>query len=301
MAASRQGAIKLWPNDGTFPSQLVAHCAVLRVQAVPVFGVCLACTRRLGERRRAARRKLRQQRHAKQPHRVDLAQRGNALARRHLQRPCDIGNEFLERVANSPRVGPGKEALETAQADGTPVILVTAHLGNYDAVRGTLSRQGYRIGALYKPMANPAFNTHYVKAISALGEPLFPTDRKGIVGLVRHLKSGGMMGIVADVGRTKSPVLKFFGLPAHTPLSTAEWALQEKALLIPVFGIRQPDGVSFEIRIEAPIAHSTPEQMMQDYNDIVERIVREDPGQWFWIHNRWKLSGAAAASLAAQD
>ncbi len=208
------------------------------------------------------------------------------------------GDAFLRQVAESPRTGPGREALEAAQAAGKPAILITAHLGNYDAVRGTLSRQGYPIGALYKPMSNRLFNAHYVDAISAIGEPVFPTDRKGIAGLVRHLKNGGLLGIVGDVGSTKAPVLSFFGKPAHTPLSAAEWALAQDALLIPVFGIRQPDGVSFEIRIEEPIPHSTAARMMQDYNDIVESIVREDPGQWFWIHNRWKLSPKADQMIA---
>ena len=208
------------------------------------------------------------------------------------------GREFLKRVESSPRVGPGLTALEAAQADGKPVVLVTAHMGNYDAVRGTLSRQGYSIGALYKPMTNRAFNAHYVKAISAISEPVFPTDRQGIIGLIRHLKNGGMMGIVADVGSTKAPVLSFFGQKAHTPLSAAEWALQQNALMIPVFGIRQKDGVSFEIRVEEPIPHSTPARMMQNYNDIVERLVRQDPGQWFWIHNRWKLSRRADQMIA---
>jgi KDO2-lipid IV(A) lauroyltransferase len=25
-------------------------------------------------------------------------------------------------------------------------------------------------------------------------------------------------------------------------------------------------------------------------NDVVERWVREDPGQWMWFHKRWGLS-----------
>ncbi|TIT99714.1 MAG: lipid A biosynthesis lauroyl acyltransferase, partial [Mesorhizobium sp.] len=25
--------------------------------------------------------------------------------------------------------------------------------------------------------------------------------------------------------------------------------------------------------------------------DVVERWVREDPGQWMWFHKRWEMSG----------
>lgn len=202
------------------------------------------------------------------------------------------GEDFVTRTMESPMDGPGLAALEDARAADRPMVLVTAHLGNYDAVRGKLSRTGYPMGALYRPMRNRAFNAHYVDAISTIAEPVFPTDARGIAGLVRHLKEGGIIGIVADVGSRKAPLLTFFGQPAHTPVSAAEWALKYDAVLIPIFGLRQPDGLSFRIHVADPIASGTPEAMMQRYNDTVEEIVRADPDQWFWIHRRWKQAGA---------
>ena len=86
----------------------------------------------------------------------------------------------------------------------------------------------------------------------------------------------------------KAPVLKFFGQPAHTPLSAAEWAVKYDAPIIPVFGLRNDDGMSFRLFVAQPIPHGPPKEMMQRYNDVVEEIVREYPDQWFWIHNRWK-------------
>ena len=98
---------------------------------------------------------------------------------------------------------------------------------------------------------------------------------------------------------TKAPLLTFFGKPAHTPLSAAEWAVKYDALLVPVFGIRQEDGLTFHLSVEEPIAHAAPDQMMQDYNDVVERVARAHPDQWFWIHNRWKLSAIAEQAIKA--
>ena len=200
------------------------------------------------------------------------------------------GEEFLAQTRDSVIDGPGVAALNAARADGRPIVLVTAHLGNYDAVRGKLSREGFPMAALYRPMENPAFNAHYLKAISTIAEPVYPTDGRGITSLVRHLKDGGVIGIVADVASTKSPALKFFGKTAHTPLSAAEWAAKYDAEMIPVFGIRNDDGLTFRIHVAEPLARDTPEAMMQAYNDAVEEIVRAHPEQWFWIHRRWKLA-----------
>ena len=202
------------------------------------------------------------------------------------------GDEFIERTNDSPIVGPGAGALEANK--GKPAVLVTAHMGNYDVVRGKLSRAGYPMGALYKPMKNPRFQVHYLNAISRIATPVFPTDGRGIAGLIKMLKSGGNIGIVADVASTRAPVLNFFGQPAHTPLSAAEWALKYDAAMIPVFGIREADGLSFHVHVASPIPHSNAEEMMQRYNDEVESIVREYPDQWFWVHKRWKLAKGVA-------
>ena len=209
------------------------------------------------------------------------------------------GEDFVARVRNSQIEGPGIAALGAARVAGRPIILMTAHFGNYDAVRGKLSREGYPMAALYRPMRNSAFNAHYVRAISTIAAPVFPTDGRGITRLIKHLRDGGVIGIVADVASRKAPVLSFFDRAAHTPLSSAEWALKYDALLVPVFGIRQDDGLSFTIRVEEPIAPGTPEAMMQGYNDVVEALAREMPDQWFWIHKRWKLAKAVRSSSDA--
>ncbi|MEO0946251.1 MAG: lysophospholipid acyltransferase family protein [Pseudomonadota bacterium] len=198
------------------------------------------------------------------------------------------GRTFLDRIQDIDMTGPGFEAFQAARATGRPVVLVTAHLGNYDVVRGKLYRDGHPIAALYKPMENKAFNAHYVKAISTIAEPVYPTTGQGLARLVRHLRSGGIVGIVADVGSRRAPVLSFFDKPAHTPLSAAELAVKFDAVMIPVFGIRQADGFSFFVEFADPIANTEPAEMMQRYNDTVETYARRYPGQWFWLHRRWK-------------
>ena len=209
------------------------------------------------------------------------------------------GEEFVAHALPSPVEGPGVPALEAARAEGRPIVLVTAHLGNYDAVRSKLSREGYPMAALFRPMKNPLFHRHYLKAISTIAEPVYPTDGKGIASLIRHLKEGGIIGIVADVGSRKAPLLRFFDKPAHTPLSAAEWALKYDAVMIPVFGLRQPDGLTFRLHVADVIPNGEPSEMMQTYNDVVEAVVREHPEQWFWVHRRWKLSSQAALSEGA--
>lgn len=198
------------------------------------------------------------------------------------------GAEFTRRLAQTPIRGPGLAALEQARAAGRPVVLVTGHFGNYDASRAALIARGFPVGGLYRPMTNPWFNAHYVAAISQIGTPLFARGRAGMAGMIRFLRQGGMLGIVQDQHMVQAPVLRFFGHPAKTALSAAELALKYDALLVPTYAIRRPDGLSFDILVDAPVPHSTPEAMTQALNDHLETHVRQHLDQWFWIHRRWK-------------
>lgn len=198
------------------------------------------------------------------------------------------GAEFTDRLHTAPIHGPGLAALEAARDAGRPVVLVTGHFGNYDASRAALIARGFRVGGLYRPMTNPWFNAHYVAAISQIGTPLFARGRAGMAGMIRFLREGGMLGIVQDQHMVHAPVLQFFGLPAKTALSAAELALKYDALLVPTYATRRPDGLSFDILVDAPVPPSTPEAMTQALNDHLEQHVRQHLDQWFWIHKRWK-------------
>lgn len=203
--------------------------------------------------------------------------------------------EFPVRMATNTPVGPGAAALEEANSNGRPVILVTGHFGNYEATRAALVARGYDIGGLYRDMKNPFFNAHYVKTMEAFGGPVFPQGRKGTAGFVRHLKSGGQLVLLFDQHVLYAPVLDFMGAPARTALSAAELALRYDALLIPFYGMRQADGLSFETVLEAPVPHSDPTTMTQALNDSLAARVREAPEQWFWVHRRWRADEKESA------
>ena len=207
--------------------------------------------------------------------------------------------DFLKRTLGSRIEGPGLEYLKKARREGRPVVLVTGHFGNYEAPRATLTQMGFIIGGLYRPMNNAFFNEHYVGTMERIGGPVFPRGRKGLAGLVKHVRGGGFAVLLIDQFMYEGEPLDFMGKPAPTALSAAEMALKYDALLVPFYGIRNPDGLSFTIAIEAPVAPSDPASMTQKLNDSLAAQVRARPEQWLWVHRRWKphrQSRRAAAS-----
>lgn len=196
--------------------------------------------------------------------------------------------EFGQRLAGTPVTGGGLAALAQARTEGRPVIFVTGHFGNHEAPRHVLAHLGYQIGGIYRAMKNPYFNGHYVQTMAQVSGPVFAKGRRGTMGFARYLRDGGMATILFDVRVRNSPEIPFLGQPACTSTSAAELALRFDAAVIPYFGIRNPDGLTFTIAVEEPIPLTDPLTMTVAMTARLESRVRADPGQWFWVHRRWK-------------
>lgn len=196
---------------------------------------------------------------------------------------------FTERQRTAKVSGPGVAAFDAAVAEGRPVMMITAHFGHYLAARIALqARSGQPIGCLYRRMANPYFNDMYVEAFYKTGAPMFEQGRRGMVEMVRSLKNGGIIAIVSDLHVYGGEELTFFGKPAMTSVLNADLAIKHKAELIPCYAVRQPNGIDFEIVLHEPVPHTDAKTMTQFTNDDLEAMVRQNMGQWFWIHRRWK-------------
>ena len=223
----------------------------------------------------------------------------DAAARRRIARSCldNAGRtlienyswaEFGERLADTQARGPGIAAVAEARAAGRPVLFVTGHFGNYEAPRQVLSRMGHTIGGLYRPASNALFNAHYAQTMTRTSGPVFESGHAGTMAFARHLKRGGMGTILFDVRDTRGSRLPFLGQPAWTSLGASTIAARTGALVVPYFGTRLPGGVDFTVDVETPIAPATPEAMTLEMNARLEARIERHPGQWFWVHKRWK-------------
>ncbi len=197
------------------------------------------------------------------------------------------GARFKTHLQEMKMHGPGFEAMRAAQTQGKPVIIVSGHFGNYDAVRGALANMGQPVAGLYRPFDNVFFNARYRKTIGEINGPVFPRGRRGLSEMLKFLRQGNTVALLIDQYMHAGEPVDFFGQTARTALSAAEMALKYDALILPAYGVRQPDGISFDIIVEEPIAHTDPVTMTQALNDSLEAQVRDNMGQWLWMHRRW--------------
>lgn len=204
----------------------------------------------------------------------------------------------LARAATWNTHGPGLDAAHAALAEGRPILFVSGHFGNYQAARAAMNVRGFSLGGLYRPLNNGYFNDHYVRTVEAVGGPAFARGRRGLASFMRHVKDGGHGALLIDQYYGDGVVVDFLGKPAPTAQSVGEIALKYNALVIPIYARRLDNGIDFDVLLEAPVPHTDAQTMTQALMDSLGAQVRERPGQWFWVHRRWKPDRQAARAAA---
>ncbi len=198
-----------------------------------------------------------------------------------------LNNDLFADVAGDISYGgPGFEALKQARANGKGAIIVSAHFGQWEAIRHVLKHHGMETGAVYKPNRNRFYEKLHLPAIKMAGEPIVESGAAGMMKTVRHVRSGGFFAILADQRFTKGVQLPFFGRPAWTGTAPADLALKYDLPLVPAYASRDAQGivhVDFETPIQATDASGAMIQVLQS----LEARVRKNPEQWYWYHNRW--------------
>ena len=225
--------------------------------------------------------------------------------RRRIRRAMadNFGRTFTEILSNPsfhgrgywipPEPGPGTEAILRAAREGSGAVLVTGHFGQWEAGRAWMKSSGIACAGVYRPLDEPELNAIYLENLEFGGTPIFPKSRRGVRGIVAHVARGGIVAILTDQFERRGAALDFIGHPAPTALVPAELAFRSKLPLVPIYGIRQLDGLHVQVVVEPPIPHSTVPEMMQAVNDSLAAQVRAHPGQYYWLHRRWVKRFAA--------
>ena len=119
--------------------------------------------------------------------------------------------------------------------------------------------------------------------------------RTGALVALRTLRRGGLLGIVADQNTRKDHVfVEFFGRPAAATAAPAFLALKTGAPILPCYLRRTgPRRLTLHVEPRIPVVQSGDFERdvlltTQRCAAELERMVRQYPDNWFWIHRRWK-------------
>jgi Kdo2-lipid IVA lauroyltransferase/acyltransferase len=195
------------------------------------------------------------------------------------------------------------KALQEYLASGRGALLVTAHFGNWERLGKGLSFEGVKLNALVRPLKG-ALNMRIVDNRIAAGVGLvYP---KGAIAQAQEaLARGESMYMLLDQSLpAKAAVfVPFFHRPAATTPALAVAARRTGAPVFVVMGVRDEQRRRLRLEVEGPIP--APEGLdepatLQAHTAAVvaslERHIRRHPGQWLWLHRRWKVQPLAEAA-----
>ncbi|MBN8886027.1 MAG: LpxL/LpxP family Kdo(2)-lipid IV(A) lauroyl/palmitoleoyl acyltransferase [Rudaea sp.] len=193
----------------------------------------------------------------------------------------------------------GLEHLDACRKSGRGVLLVGAHFSHLELCARLVS-QRIRIAGMYRVMDNPVFEATVLRARLRYAETMFTKDE--LLATVKYLRRGGALWYAPDQDmRGKDSVfVPFFGIDAATITATHHLARLSGAAVIPFFHRRLPDGHGYALRLEAPLEDFPTGDAVADtarVNAQIERMVREAPEQYLWVHKRFKSRPPAAPAL----
>lgn len=190
----------------------------------------------------------------------------------------------------------GEENLIKASSAGRGVIGVSAHLGNFTFIGIKLAMRGHRFNYVFR-YPNLDF---LAGAVRMLGEhhkvgfiPALPR-KEAARQSVKSLRKNEIVCILADQNEMHGMEVDFFSRPAATAAGPVVLAMRTGAAIVPMFALRDAkDNHTVAIEPEFKLALTGSyafdvRSNTQRLNRVIEGYVRRYPGQWWWMHRRWR-------------
>ncbi len=176
-----------------------------------------------------------------------------------------------------------------------PLIMLTGHMGNWEIWGWVLSTLGVPLHALARPLDNPLLWDWFAGIRQKRGLKLV-TKWGAADDMIAILKSGGMLGVIADQNAgDQGMFVPFFNRLASTYKSIGLLAMRYDVPIACGHAERIGDDLRYELRVDCYIEPSDWQNQPDPgfyiaarYNKAMEDMIRRRPDCYLWMHRRWK-------------
>lgn len=200
----------------------------------------------------------------------------------------------------------GLENFAAAKARMTSgLILFTAHLGAWELTSFGPSLFGHPFSFLVRRIDNPKIELMIDEVRTRFGNQTI--DKLSAArSMLKMLRSKGVLGLLPDLNALDAEAIfvDFFGVPAATNFIMAKLALRTNSPIIPIFAPWSEEKQKYLLDIGTPISIEPTGDEDRDVRELtaklskhIEDVIRRYPGQWLWIHKRWKTRPKGEPSI----
>lgn len=184
----------------------------------------------------------------------------------------------------------GLEHYLEAKKAGRGVLFATAHLGNWELSAFAHALMTEPMNVVIRPLDNAAAD-RLVESRRQLSGNRLIGKWDAARPVLRALAQNEAVGILIDQNTTldEGVFVDFFGTPACANPAFAKIAARTGAAVIPGFALWSEVEQRYILRFYPPVPMTGDSASdTQSLHKILEAVIREDPGQWLWLHRRWK-------------
>ena len=191
------------------------------------------------------------------------------------------------------------------KAEGRGVIIVSPHLGNWEVLVFGWATYDSPMSYLARPLDNPKIEKLTVDLRTKFGNrPINKTN--SAMTAARVLRHEGLLGILADVNAhpKEGVFVPFFGVPASTSAGVAIIAMRTNSAIVPMAAVWDDEKQHYIGKHGPMIFPADTGDRQRDilettaaFTAEVEKLIRQHPDQWLWIHKRWKTRPPGEAEI----
>lgn len=204
---------------------------------------------------------------------------------------CELPH--LQQIAAQRVTVMGIEHARTLAGDDEPGILFSGHFANWEVFAAVSRHVDLPLRLVYRAPNNPLVDRLLAFVRRNIAEKLHAKGSRGARDIMTSLKEGAHLGMLVDQKMNDGIAVPFFGRDAMTAPALAQLALRFNCPVLPA-RLRRINGARFELTVEPPFRIQPTGDRMADIritterlNGYLERWIRDDPGQWLWLHRRW--------------
>jgi KDO2-lipid IV(A) lauroyltransferase len=185
----------------------------------------------------------------------------------------------------------GENILEEINQSKEPVIFISGHFNNFELMAMYLEKSGIDLAAIYRPLNNKFLNPimENIRKKYICKKQI----KKGISGtkeILKYFKEGTSVALMIDQRVSEGIRCNFFNREALTTTIPAQFVKKFNCKIIPVY-IERIQKYQFKLEICKPIKFSKNDEIStitSQLNEVLEKMIKKNPEQWIWTHDRWK-------------
>lgn len=188
----------------------------------------------------------------------------------------------------------GIENLRQVQNDGKPGIIFTGHIGHWQMISLVAQSIGFDLTQMYRPPNNPWVDKIFYMCQKKMIKNVITKGNRGPREFISLIKKKEHALLLVDQKMGEGMAVPFIGRKAMTATGVAKMFLMQNCALLPA-RTERISGSKFRVTFYPPIKYKPSGNTEKDtyevllkINNLISEWIIERPGQWLWLHRRWK-------------